>query len=205
MNNDIAAILLAHKNSGIYVDRIAGLVYPLERTVAGADYKSVKQIFPVSCTESPEACTDDAVYKSLVPDAKYRSIIYFEEFSEVQFLERDRHGLKYATELLLVCWFNTLRFVNGSRCNIGSLLASNIIGDLPFNYFNAAPYSQVHVTSVRQPIKSKDLFSKYTYNNELSQYLIYPFDFFALRIRVEFVLPLNCIELINITDDPNCV
>jgi hypothetical protein len=81
-----------------------------------------------------------------------------------------------------------------------------IIHSLPNVPFNALDkYTRVTITGISELEKSSAIFSKYSYDEAVSQYLMYPFDFFALNITLEYVVPAACIETMIANDPLNCV
>jgi len=42
-------------------------------------------------------------------------------------------------------------------------------------------------------VKSAAIFSKYSYDEAVTQYLMYPFDYFALDITTDFLINKSCI------------
>jgi UDP-3-O-acyl-N-acetylglucosamine deacetylase len=50
----------------------------------------------------------------------------------------------------------------------------------------------IYISSITQVERSVDIFSKYTYNEQATQYLMYPYDYFALDLDIDFMIP--CIE-----------
>lgn len=200
MNNDIANILKAQLTGLTFIDKLAGLVIPVEKTVNITPLEKVT--YPVACDVNSIDCTQEQ-FKELIPDKKYRSIVYFEERSGSELIERQPHGqFRYRSTIRMVCWFNKNRFSNTS-CDLRSLLIHNIIASMSYDYFNSVPYGKVRLTSVSTPEHTEEIFSAYTYNKDLSQYLFHPYDYFAIDFTVEFNLGLSCINDIELAD-PIC-
>ena len=104
MNFDIANIIKGLIENENYVDKIAGLVRSFIKKVNG-----VTKIYPVGCELTDDEC--EQMLFDLIPDAKYRTIIYFEDLGTIM-LERDGHGCTYwRSSLKLVCWINTNKFI----------------------------------------------------------------------------------------------
>ena len=54
------------------------------------------------------------------------------------------------------------------------------------------PVSFIRVTPDREAPRSPELFSKYTYDEAETQYLMLPFEYFAFDFQVSYVLKNGC-------------
>ena len=70
---------------------------------------------------------------------------------------------------------------------------------MPVSLSNVFPYSFIRIELTGEETKNVSIFSKYTYNEEEKQYLIYPFDYFALNYEISFYVGINCIDPILIS------
>lgn len=205
MNQDIAnylkGLLTAQgATTAVWISTIAGLVWPLRRTTS-----EQTSIYPVSCDHNADEC-DENQYIELIPKNGLRSIIYFEERQGATLVERMPHRIfKYETVLRLVCWFDKRKFMNPSACLVRSLLVHDIISNIDFGYTNSSPYRRIHINSVSEVEHSRDIFSAYTYDEDLSQFMFEPYDFFALDIKLTFELGAECIAEISINPDTTCL
>lgn len=87
--------------------------------------------------------------------------------------------------------------MNGDPCytDIPCTASTNIIieiiralPDFPINY---APFMQVKFDVLNQLVRSNSIFSQYTYNEKQTQYLMSPYDYFALDIETTFSICLD--------------
>lgn len=204
MTNDIAEILRDKIETLPFVDRIAGLVKALtisEETDSGKKRKT----FPVACNVSQADCMAGA-YQDLVPDSAKKSVIYFEEAGGTQMLGFDGPKMKFRSNLRLVGWLN-LKKMGLTDCGWSSTAVLQIIRELsdytqPSNHNNK--FIHLKITGISEAEKSAAIFSRYTYDETVTQYLIYPYDYFALNISVEFFVNKNCIEDAEIPDIEIC-
>lgn len=203
MTTDLAQILREQIEDLPFVERIAGLVRTqimTEETDLGKKRKS----FPVACDVSAEDCVKKGKYQDLVPNDKVKSVIYFEENGGSQFLEFVRGDYKYRSSLRLVGWLN-LKKLGVTGCSYSANAVMQILSALPMKPFNAlSKYTRVEITGVSEMEKSNAIFAKYTYDEGVSQYLMYPFDFFALNITLEYIVPRACISEMILNDPLNC-
>lgn len=201
MNAQIANIIKGYLTPLPWVEVSAGLIKPFIRIVpVGAGKPPVREQFPVSCDYTYSECTNGK-YKTLIPSEKYRSLLYFEDMGCIK--TKNEGGYNYwKSRLRLVVWVNMKRFdFNG--CYISPLLVNAIEAAIPEVYFNAPPFVKVNVQSISEMPKDATIFSKWSYKEEVLQYLMYPFDYFALQIDTEFAISRDCMDAVTIKDE-NC-
>lgn len=187
-----------------FVDKLTGLVRAVvisEETEAGKKRKS----FPVACNVSAADCTNTSNLKELCPDDSKKSVMYFEENGGSQLIGFEKGNFKYRAQLRLVGWLN-LPKLGVTSCSWSAAAVLNIINVMPLDYFNITgkPYTRCKITGLNEVNKSAAIFSKYTYDEAVNQYLIYPLDYFALDITIEYVVPRNCIEALIPAEPINC-
>ena len=194
MNQAIANILKGYlEHCGDFVDKIAGLVQTVTISI-----DDVKKSFPVACTFTAEDCKN-GVYNDLALDSKYKTIIYFED-GGVTHNGSQGNFVCYTSRLRLVCWINTLKYKadwcgSGVPCTVSAEIIKKILCCLPTFPEEITPYVRVMPVIVSEEIRSNSIFSKYSYNELQTQYLMYPYDFFALNIETDFCI---CIADCNV-------
>lgn len=203
MNAGIADLLKARIATIGYVDKLAGLVQPVTFQRAGeltnyeiagrsltaqAQSKVVTVPIALNVTD-PLNCTDEAI-RDLVPDERYRMIVYFEDRSGARMVEKQgRWG--WESTLRLVAWVNTAKMANVPSA--GDLALQAIVKAIESGgTTNSGQYIGVRHTVVGMPPKGAALFSAYTYPEGVRQYLFPPFDSFALDITTRFTLNPDC-------------
>ena len=204
MNSEIANILKDKIDGLPFVDRIAGLVTTLtlsEETEAGKKRKT----FPVACNVSQADCMAGR-YQDLVPDTAKKSVLYFEEVEGAQMTGMEGNKMNFRSTLILVGWLN-LKKMGLTDCGWSSTAVLQIIRELsaymqPSNHGNK--FIHFKVTGISQAKKTSAVFSKYTYDEAVTQYLIYPYDYFAVNIAFEFSINKNCIQDAEIPDIEIC-
>lgn len=194
MNQAIANIIKEYIDELTFVDKIAGLVSTQYMTVTGEDGAKVTKSYPVACCNTAEDCKAGA-YNDLTPNSDYKTVLYFED-GGVSLLETTGRFKKMRSRLRLVCWINVAK-MNGDPCytDIPCTASTNIIieiiralPDFPINY---APFMQVKFDVLNQLVRSNSIFSQYTYNEKQTQYLMSPYDYFALDIETTFSICLD--------------
>ena len=198
MNQLVANILKSYIEPLDFVDKIAGLVQTVYLNITDENSVNVQKSFPVSCNFSVDDCKN-SLYNELTPDSKYRTIIYFED-GGVTFNKREGKFICYTSNLKLVCWINVAKLYgelcpDGIPCTAGSVIIKKILCQLPEHPANVDPFAKFYPVVVSEDIRSNSIFSKYTYNELQTQYLLYPYDFFALNITTDFcVCVTDCPE-----------
>lgn len=196
MNEKIANILKAQITGLPFVDKISGLVRPLKIEVVGANNVKALKVFPIASDVSNEACIKGA-YKDLIPDSKYRSIIYFED-AGVTMTYREKRWVAFTSRLTLVCWLNLSKLMDCDYHTGSTEAILSIMSNLPEGVIQDDLYREIRITSISEVVKSNSIFGRYTYDEVKTQYLLYPFDFFALNMVVDFRINLACVEQFKI-------
>jgi len=200
MNQTVANILKGYiENCECdFVDKIGGLVQTAYQTITDENGIKVQKAYPITCNFTADDCKT-GVYNDMTPDSKYKTVIYFED-GGVTFNQRQGIFVCYTSNLKLVCWIN-IPLIYGETCpdGIPCTEAANIIKKIlccfPETPVYATPFSRFFPVITNEEIRSNSIFSKYTYNEKQNQYLMYPFDYFALNIQTTFCI---C------TDDCEC-
>lgn len=200
MNATIAALLQDRISGLSYIDKVGGLVRPITRERWDAGNKPQKITIPVSIDViDPLACTASTLL-DLVPDQRYRAIVYFEDRGWRPVHDRLK-GTFYASALRLVCWMNTAK-MNGDSA-AGDRVAQDIIASIAGSPYNDGAYLGIRHKVIGAAVKGPSLFSAYTYPEAVRQYLMPPFDAFGLDIATEFRMNPNCGDTID-PSDVNC-
>ena len=195
MNNTIANIIKAKIEDLDFVDKIAGLVSTVYMNITDENGVKVQKAYPVACDVTAEDCKQGA-YNDLCPDSKYKTVIYFEDRG-VSFDRREGKFIYYKSNLRLVCWINIAKINSdcchdGTDCSMSADIIKEIICAMPEHPTNISPFAMVYPVITSQEIRSNSIFSQYTYNEKQTQYLLFPFDYFALNIETDFAVCQNC-------------
>ena len=201
MNNIIADLLKGYIDTLVWSDKTSGLVQTANIRIKNGDSVSDKS-YPVSCHMTYNACIKGA-YQDLAPDSKKKSVLYFED-KGVAFVEKIGNRMKMRSSLRLVGWLN-LCLIEDSCGQTGSYVI-DVIKVLPSHVFSTTEFISIFISSISQVERSVDIFSKYTYNEQATQYLMYPYDYFALDLEIDFVIacintPVDLPDHVNITAD----
>lgn len=167
--------------------------------------------FPVSCNMSEDECKKGKRYLDLVPDSSKRSVLYLED-TGLRFQGRDGTRPNYSNwkaSYNLICWLN-LPKLGVSGCSYSALAIAGIMEKFPLQPFNfedspLSVYNRVMITLLGQQPKSVNPMAKYSYKEEVNQFLMYPYDHFMLNIDVDFKIDNRCLILPAPLDPLNCI
>jgi len=195
MNNTIANIIKARIEDLDFIDKIAGLVSTVHMNITDENGTKVQKAYPVACDVTADDCKQGA-YNDLCPDSKYMTVIYFED-GGVEFRERKGIFTCFTSRLRLVCWINVAKYLSeccneGITCTASADIIKKILCALPPQPENIDPYTSVYPVVTSQLVRSNSIFSQYSYNEKQTQYLMAPFDYFALNIVTEFCVCMDC-------------
>lgn len=205
MNEKIAYIIKEKLTGLSFVDKIAGLVRPVKINVI-KDGVPVLKTFPIATDVDYELC-NSGIYKDLIPDSKYVSILYFED-NGTNFNYLEKRWVSFTSRLTLVCWLNVKKMQECTKYTSSTEAILSILSQLPEHPFNlSAPddiFREIRISSISEVIKSNLIFSRYSYDEINSQYLLYPFDYFALNMAVDYKVNLACVEELNMSPCTCC-
>ena len=104
----------------------------------------------------------------------------------------------------MVGWLNLAK-LGVTDCSWSAIAVLAIIAQLPDTYFNLNNvYTRCIITEISEAEKLPAIFSKYSYDEAVTQYLLHPFDYFALDITIDYVVPRACIDAIILNPAINC-
>lgn len=192
MNALIALLLKDRISQFAYVDKLGGLVRSVSFERAG---KTI--VLPVGAdVQDPLQC-GDAEILDLVPDERYGVIVFFEDRGLVPIKSRTR-GLSWTSSLRLVCWVNTAKL--GGDANAGDKVMQQFLQAINHGPYNVDPFIGVRHRTTGVAAKGATIFGAYTFPDSSRQYLLYPFDAFALEIATEFRVKAGCEPEVSGTD-----
>lgn len=189
MNHKIAYIFKSYLETLSWKDQVAGLVQTVHTFTPDQKSKS----YPVSCDVTADACAKGD-YLALTPDSSKKSVLYFED-GGCSMIEKAGNRLKFRSNLRLVGWLNFLKIAGVTceadlrGCGTTGDYVIDVIKALPTSPISTADFVSIMVTNIDEAEHSSDIFSKYTYSEELVQYLLFPYGFFCLDLTINFTIP----------------
>ena len=188
MNATIANLILTRMAGLPWMEKTAGLTRAVTFAAKGG---GKAQTLPIACTVTdPQRCTVDKAY-DILPDEKYRSVLFFEGSTLPEKIKRPGMGHAYKSRLRLIVWLDCSKL--GGSCNCGQLAYQNIVSRVE----NKIRYNSGDVLGIRHTVTGgstigTDIFRRYTLDEKRSQYLHVPFDVFAVDIETDFRLVPGC-------------
>jgi hypothetical protein len=194
MNQAVADIIKEHIENLDFVDKIAGLVSTAYMDVSDKDNNLVQKAFPIACCVTADDCKQGA-YNDLMPNSQYNTVIYFED-GGVVFNKAESNWKYYTSTLKLVCWINVAKILSdtcktGTKCTRSAHIITEIIRALPAFPEDHTPFHRLYSEVIGQEIRDNSIFGKYTFDEKHVQYLMYPYDYFALTIKTDFAICLD--------------
>lgn len=183
MINDIANILKECICKLPFADKVGGLV-----EVAKVKDKKI----PVTCDYCYDKCIGNETYLEMIPEAHLKSLFYFENDNGVKnVLQRGCCTNIYETDLRLVGWVN-LKKLGVKDCFATTQIIQTIIKQIQCNdcVELKQPYSRINIVDVSVLNKNPNIFLKHNFKDN---FRFSPYDYFALNIKVQFILNADCI------------
>lgn len=178
-----------------FADLVCGVVTPASQNMRDTEDRTILKIFPIYPND-PVTCRNGD-YIACIPDDKYRSIIYFEEISN-QLISQDNYCIAMQSTVRCIGWFNLKKISNTLTSDY---FMSQLIQAIPDTIADFDNLYNIYLTFDNIENKSPLLFSAYTYNEAEQQYLIFPYDYGALRYTVNYHIN-KCQSPVSLS--PNC-
>lgn len=186
-----------------YLDNVSGLVQTVSYKAEDENGNPLTKRFPVSYdTNIADACSARPE-RALTPDSTKAGIIYFEQNGAITPLRALSGGRQLMRcNIVAVVWLNRRKITGDDYGEIAPRAYEEILGRLQKSQVKSEVLPAITVTPLgfRQ---SPEIFSRYTYEEEVLQYLRPPFDYFAMDLNVTFIARKNCILPIELTPN-NC-
>jgi len=183
-----------------YVDRLAGVV----QTAVDKSDKGIINKFPVACDVNGVSCDEGGRIKDLIPNDAKKSVIYFEDLGGSLFQTKSGNDLKFTSRIRLVGWLN-LKKLGKDDCSVTAKVVAHLITRMESTKeINYPPFTRLKIKVLNQVPKSAAIFSKYTYAQTRAQFLIYPFDYFAIDFLVTYSINKNCVPEFDAGVEDEC-
>jgi hypothetical protein len=201
MTGEIGKITIDQIKDLPFIDKYTGVVQVLKYADTSSGSKVIKS-FPADCQTTLEDC-ESGRYKDFTPNDDKRSVTYLED-TGLRIVSREGPYLHMEANFDLVSWLN-LPKLGFTGCAYSGLAILGILKKLPTRPFNSGNYHHINIQFVTQKPKSQNPFAKYSYDETVMQFLMYPFDYFVLALRVTFTVDLRCITIAALTPPVDCV
>lgn len=197
LGNILKSYLEPLKSDGIsstkFIDKIAGVVKTAVRSGKDSNNGKIIQSFPIACGTSFEDCNKNGSLTDLVPNSNLGCIVYFEDLG-VRLLSKSGQLRNWKASYRMVGWIN-MKKLGSDRCSVSGTIINTILNQFPEGQFNppSTPYQRCSIEVLGQDPKSLNPFSKYSYDEDKTQYLMHPFDYFSMQVDVDFSVHKSCV------------
>lgn len=184
------------KRAGLVQTQLKGQPVQLPE---GGTRTTIKK-FPVSCDVilADDTECDAGKLIDLIPNSKESGIMYFEDLGSQTTIMSD--GTTSGTsKLRLVVWYDTraVKPVDDDETiscwEYSTLVIQQILNIFSSKkYKHSGIYQKINVGVDRILPSDSSIFSKYSYDEEKLQYLMHPYDYFAMDLSVNFGISSKC-------------
>lgn len=231
MNKELSLILLERINDVPFLDRKSGLVQTFERVLQKDDQTSLTKRIPLTAFSATTECSTLPEVTHMIPDSSYKGMVYFEDYGSSAKLDRGGMAYSSKIRLVCwlntnliagrsnmvlsaICINDLLkRLTANPNANVnvpsfmltdgGELVFTDEEGnDMPILTEGTTKFNRLNVTLTNIPPQSRDIFSKYDYSELETQYLMPPFEYFALDLLATYIVPFACTDTLTLTNNP---
>jgi hypothetical protein len=175
-----------------FIDKLAGVVKVITKVDVDENNKSIAKKFPVACDVTYADCMAQGKYKDLIPDSSVGCIVFLED-QGLRFNGMRGHKQTWKGSYKLIGWVNNKK-LGYEECSVTGMIVASIINQFPVAPFNSGNYQSASIQVIGQePKNGQNPFSKYSFDEAQTQYLMYPFDYFSLFIDVNFEIDKRCL------------
>lgn len=207
MNKDLASFLKSRLTMLPFVDVLAGLAETVEKVQYGGEDRAIitsRNRFPVATDVNKGDNEPISPETDLIPDSRRKSIIYFEDNGAVIGSTVDG-TTNYTSNLRLVCWLNRRLLIGNDYQSVSAYCIASILKKVSQqNPLNFSPFINLTVKAIRLPVGDSGLFSRYTYDESVRQYLRPPFEAFGIDLVCNYKINPDCMPEIDFNNGQNC-
>lgn len=192
MNKPLSLILLDSLGPLPYIDKKSGIVQVLEKVIQTNAGSMTKKIPFSTLATIKEVTQPETRLVDMVPDSSFKGILYFED-KGIRFGNRSASTQEYISDLRLVCWLNTEKISGVLDMSIAPQLMQDLITKLTARSISSAPFMIINTRVSSIPPVTPAIFAEYDYDEARTQYILPPFDYFAIDLTVSFRISKKCI------------
>lgn len=196
-----------------FIETIGGIVQPIDKVDEKYDNNNnvvgyASTTFPISCGME-STCFDNGRYMALVPDDSKKSVGYFEQIGGVRPVGKT--GAKgnivcFEGRLRFVCWLNLLKLGLVDNCTYAPQFVINTICNIEGGCSLEPVFTESHFTVevIEEVKRDASIFKDYSYDRNRLQFLMFPFDYFALDLRIKLFISKGCLKPIVLGEPIEC-
>lgn len=203
MNRQLSEYLLSQIEQPVYIDKWCGTVQTIDKE--NIQTKNSNR-FPIGYALTGRDCGRDALKPvEMVPDAKYKGILYFEDKGITQTSKAYSAMYGFNSNLRLVCWLNSKRSaVDQSDNYLSTMAIADLTSRLTIFFQGGDIFKNVKALVTGIAIQDKEIFNKYDYDDKITAYLQGDYVYFAIDLNVNFLIPKRCSIPIPVGEPSAC-
>ena len=204
MTNDLGDIIIYKLQSLPWFDKYTSVVKILSYQSKNKQGNNVIKKMPVSCQTTAEDCTSGR-YIDLCPNSDKKSVVFLKD-KGTRFVSRNGDKYSWRSSLDLVVWLN-LPKLGYEGCSYSGIAITGVLSKLPSVPFQitGSIYQRVSINLDGQLPNTSNPFAEYSFPEEITQYLMYPYEAFTLPISVDFMTNRACLDVPYIPQQLDCI
>jgi hypothetical protein len=170
-----------------FLDVVAGIVQPvIDTKFKMVDNTAISRKLPVSYDVTGKG-TQLGLERQLVPDQSKKSILYFEDFGSTTDTAAKVGTRAFISNIRLVFWMNKINCGFEKYDEVSLICIDDILDKLiSTSGINGNGISRLFVSNPRILIQDANVFSRYNYDEAVTQYLRPPFEFFGIDLTCKY-------------------
>jgi hypothetical protein len=204
MTIDIGDIIIDRLSTLPWLDKYTGVVKTISYQSKNKDSGTIIKRMPAYCRTSAADCSSGR-YIDLCPDSRSKSVLFLED-NGVRFVKRDGNRYFWRASYNLVVWLN-LPALGYEGQSYSGIAINGILSKFPPTPFQnvGSIYQQVNINLDGQLGSNSNPFAKYSFPEEITQYLMYPYEALSLPITVDFMTNKACLDIPYVPAPNDCV
>lgn len=197
-----------------FVERYGGVVRPVSQQREGetpnGNATTYTDTFPVSRYVSVSDCFDGGMYRSLIPDESYKSVVYWEQRGNANISQGGPKGLQWRVDqsMRLVCWLNfqKIGLTNYDDTDKLELYMLQQIHSQHGQIKTTGGYKFRLGVSRFRPVERSErvVFGPYSYSGKEWAFS-WPYGFFAIDFEFTAELAAGCITAPTLGSEITCI
>lgn len=189
-----------------WLEKWGGLVQPVSKYDEVADVNgqkvSFEKVFPVNaCMDA--SCFSKGKHNPLIPSSSVKSLAYLEQEGSLSLkLQSAKDNQKVWSGSIRLIVFLNYQKLGIETCDIDYLFVNEITDKIkkPINcksQFLEENAAFLQVKNIKELPKNKSLFQQYSYSDEMTNLLLYPYSYFGLSINFELTINKKCFPAVS--------
>lgn len=196
-----------------WVERYGGVSFPFRRDEGGTEvndrYVPNYKNYPVSDTMTGADCTQTHKYKNLIPDHRYKNLLYWEVTSDGRYTVvpgTPTKGISVVGTARLVYWMNLAKhgIQRDDEHQIG-LVGADLAGNLMGKTYQATDGVSMKIGKPTFLQRDPRKIFPYDYGKDFYAMLLYPYGFGAVSFEVTVHISPNCLPDITNGTAIDCI